>query len=1541
MDRNSTRYSLAEARAAFANLLARASLGGERFRLARRAIDVAAVLGPRDLGELSRLDEQEGRAATWNPEVLDSPRSAREQLADVLAGVEAGERVAIEKRGRLYAALVPITDLDRLGRQFPATGSQTIEALADTRQVTSRGPSAEPAVVTAILVPKDGSPLIFPELKVWPDEADSSNQRSVEVRCRGTRPSNHDDIAEAMRSAAREHHQRGGRLPTGFTYEIDMGRSRAPDGLSLATVNLDVTGASVQAPAFIAAAFALFGRPDPEILATGSLQGGDLGSVDGKLQAAVDRGIQTLVIPAEDLPKLTPAFAAMGWAWSEHARLGKNSNSYLKVLSFSSVAELYDLAVQLSGTTAVTGRVTTSPLGTIGSLWEEAFGSDPGALEQAFLAHLRDRPEASPHRGPPLDAPLTPLQRKFLEQCQGADAETPFTSDRHLLISGGTSSGKTTLLEILAVATAFPGGDRGRALYVAPTRALAQIKFAELQERYGSFDAFGRRPIILATGEDNEDDWRFRNGEFGIAICVYEKANVLAQVQRKLIDQIGLVVIDEAHMLSDPDRGPILEMFLLKVLLRRAEQEESGENRERKKLRVAVVSTEAIEMGLNSSHPIISLLTETRRMTKEKRPPWVVAQPHRPGTIVHKLVMSTLTPPGYTLVDIAKFEDAKTRTLSAEQLKAVELKIMQAEREYTPEKGLRQLGRLLHASKSEPATRLHGVLRALARDNAAVPRRILIFMPSVASIISFANRFKKSLPPDREVDPGLQERFDGLDDEAEKRHFEQLAKAGIFIHHAGVDRALRDKIAELWARRANGCGAEFLFATETLSFGVNLAIDDVIMYGTSIYSNARNRNKEGAASPYTSCEFHNMIGRAARLGRRPDDLPAGVYTLPHEDFPARDIIRRYYVNVPGLESRLFVEDDVVREGRGDVAKRLDNISHPFVHAMLDLLRFVARDDEGAALIDDLVERLEQGSLFCRQLSQTPRAEDVRRALRASLEAVMDGCASEGEAAFRLVERTVVGRSFQYRITQKGRDVLDTGTEIQTLQPLVKLASLIEEAVWKHGKLDHQPMPGQLAILAVIAQRECYRPAQRAVPESQIDLGSNLADENSVGVSNDFANIFLKHVPGATETMPKRLGEVLHDFFRDMNIPAPELRRDAVLRLGAMMMLWVDGRPLPEVRAPAETLYPRRDRRQFTINVQSYTDRLAWKLELLMRLLAPRHEIQLVDTIDRVRFGGPTDAVMLLKALRTLRRTRAARMLPNSAPDLLLRRFNQRTDLSLKDELELRRGLRRGAIDQFAELAAALCSRTGTNASSYVKAIEEYGEKYFSLDVNAYSGDTSFLLPRQIADAQDAASAAPAVLPPDQEMGSFEETSESVILWSGRGGQRTLSLDLCENGGFWLQDRGGEQDLDSRMLVVGARSDWMVQSDKDAQLRPFAEILAAEHEAERLILGISPWLPHPGDWPNAVIEQLKARNAAGRETLFLTAPGLCTLLVMLTRNFGSPDELLYASLLPGKVSVQTVHDLHDRLIDNPELPGAIRRAMAKFKEVGMSLPESLG
>jgi helicase len=123
---------------------------------------------------------------------------------------------------------------------------------------------------------------------------------------------------------------------------------------------------------------------------------------------------------------------------------------------------------------------------------------------------------------------------------------------KNLLIAIPTASGKTLVAE-MAMHHHIANG--GKCLYIVPLKALAS-------EKYDEFRGKGVR-VGIATGDfDRRDDSLGRND---IVVATSEKVDSLLRNNSHWLEEISLIVIDEVHLIDSIDRGPTLEMVIVKM----------------------------------------------------------------------------------------------------------------------------------------------------------------------------------------------------------------------------------------------------------------------------------------------------------------------------------------------------------------------------------------------------------------------------------------------------------------------------------------------------------------------------------------------------------------------------------------------------------------------------------------------------------------------------------------------------------------------------------------------------------------------------------------------------------------------------------------------------------------------------------------------------------------------------------------------------------------------------------------------------------------
>lgn len=130
---------------------------------------------------------------------------------------------------------------------------------------------------------------------------------------------------------------------------------------------------------------------------------------------------------------------------------------------------------------------------------------------------------------------------------------------RDIVVAAPTASGKT-LIATLAAERCLRRGRK--VLYLTPLRALTSEKYAE----FSGLFAGSSPPLRIAAASSDYDDPGDWLGRMDFIVATYEKADSLIRHNAGWMGEVGLLVIDEVHMIGDRERGPTLEMTIAKML---------------------------------------------------------------------------------------------------------------------------------------------------------------------------------------------------------------------------------------------------------------------------------------------------------------------------------------------------------------------------------------------------------------------------------------------------------------------------------------------------------------------------------------------------------------------------------------------------------------------------------------------------------------------------------------------------------------------------------------------------------------------------------------------------------------------------------------------------------------------------------------------------------------------------------------------------------------------------------------------------------------
>lgn len=404
--------------------------------------------------------------------------------------------------------------------------------------------------------------------------------------------------------------------------------------------------------------------------------------------------------------------------------------------------------------------------------------------------------------------PLTDLQRCAIYPA-GALA------GRSVLVSGPTSCGKTLVGELAALAMA---ARRLKTAVLLPMRALAGEKWREFERAFGSE---GLR-AVRSFGGTNDDDYLITKGHFDVGFFTFEKFWLLALTNPRLLDSLGLVVVDETHMVADRSRGHVVELILTLLRRRRAQ----GKH----------VQLVGLSAALGDLHNF---------------PEWLDAQlvqeEHRPVP----LLAGVIGPAG-----VHRRRDSRDGTETTARV--IDAPVT-----------LANLGNDPYGTKARGR-----VAASLVRSLVARGERVLVFRSSRWAVRTLAKDLARSLqlPANATTLEALGPDNAGSDQSRASRELHQCLRGGVGFHLSDLERAERETVEAAFRSGE----LRVLVATSGLAMGVNLPATTVVIadhaYRSGRFTVAEYLNMAGRAGRWMEGITHGTSYLVAESERMATDL---------------------------------------------------------------------------------------------------------------------------------------------------------------------------------------------------------------------------------------------------------------------------------------------------------------------------------------------------------------------------------------------------------------------------------------------------------------------------------------------------------------------------------------------------------------------------------------------------------------------------------------------------------------------------------------------
>jgi len=364
----------------------------------------------------------------------------------------------------------------------------------------------------------------------------------------------------------------------------------------------------------------------------------------------------------------------------------------------------------------------------------------------------------------------------------------------NIMLTIPTASGKSLIAYLTIIHRLVNDLEGQKAIYVVPLKALAKEKFRDLKEITNQTNL----KVGLAIGDRDGEISSIDNAD--IIVCTSEKLDSLIRTKSEFMDKIGILVVDEFHLINDFGRGPTLEIVLSRI--------------RHKRQNVQII---ALSATVGNSEKLSDWLDA--RLIKSNWRPVALEYGTLNGleVIIHR-------------IDSKKIEDyPESRIINGRETQRLSAIL---------DDTVKSNGQLLIFVSS----------RASAQKEARDLSKHVIKNSKINSTIYS----KKNINSWSELSDSLS---DKRDLSALGNKLILALKGGVAFHHAGLSNQHREKIEKAFRNGKINC----LVATPTLAQGINLPARRVI-----IRDHKRWNALAGTNIPIPVMEIKQMMGRAGR-----------------------------------------------------------------------------------------------------------------------------------------------------------------------------------------------------------------------------------------------------------------------------------------------------------------------------------------------------------------------------------------------------------------------------------------------------------------------------------------------------------------------------------------------------------------------------------------------------------------------------------------------------------------------------------------------------